>query len=535
MADLLANHVFVLFLIIAAGKLLEQIRIKSFSLGIVSIFLIAAVFGHYGYVLPRDFQVFGLAVFVYCVGIEAGPQFFSVLARKSRRWVVVPVLHFLVAMVATVSLAWLLRDRFPAETFVGLHSGALISTPAMASVVAKAPQAGALSAAFGLLYPVAFLGNTYLIPYLPKLFRQDVAKLVEEARVQLLQQTPARIFRFFRVSNPNLVGQNFGALSRLNLPEVVFSRYIEGGASTLARDDLRLSEGGYVAAVGRAEEMKALELLIGPEGTPTIDHSDPLVTNRVLVSRRDIAGKTLGELDLNERYDVRVTRIIRGGVELSPEPERQIVLGDKLVAVGTQESFRQLTAFVGDDVEEIFKTQFAPVSIGIVLGMLAGTLPLPGLGTTLGITGGILLVSMYLGHRVKFLNVLWQIPQQTNGFLKQLSLYIFFAAAGTYSGKDLVELFTTSGAASLLGAGLVIAFVPVLLTYAVSTLLLRKNPLDVVGLLAGDLNTTSILINANDVLRTEIPNLSFAFAYPFGLILALASTELAYVLLGLGR
>jgi putative transport protein len=206
-----------------------------------------------------------------------------------------------------------------------------------------------------------------------------------------------------------------------------------------------------------------------------------------------------------------------------------------VVAVGTQQALARLTALVGDDVEELFKTQFAPVSIGVVVGMLAGQLPLPGLGVTLGTTGGTLLASMYLGHRVKLAGILWQIPQQTNGFLKQLSLYIFFAAAGSNAGRDLVELVTASGAAPLVAAGVALAFLPVLLTYAVATLLLRKSPLEVVGLLAGNLNTTTILINANDVLETDIPNLSFAFAYPVGLLLALATTEAAWLLLPLVR
>lgn len=531
MRELLNNSVFMLFLIIAIGKLIEQIKIKGFSLGIASIFIIASVFGHYGFVLPQVYQTFALAIFVYCVGVEAGPQFFTLFARNSRRWLIVPVIHFMISAGSAVLLFMWLKGSFTAETFAGLYSGSFVSTPAMASVGAGNTK-GTIGAAFGLIYPVAFIGNIYLIPYLPYIFRHNVPKLISDYKESMTKMMPVRTFRFYKVSNPNIIGKPFSELSSLNLRDVIFSRFVLNGISTLAHDGLILSEGGYVAAVGRNDDLKALELLIGPEGTPELDRMDQLISGKIIISRPEIAGKTLHELDLNNTYEVRVTRIIRGSVDLSPDPEKQLVLGDKVVVVGTKESINRLTAYLGDDVEEIFKTQFAPVSIGIVLGMIAGIVPIPVIKYSLGATGGILLVSMFLGYRVKFLNILWQIPQQTNSFLKQLSLYIFFAAAGTNAGKELFDLFSGPQSTLILVACVLLSFFPILATYFVSTSILKKNPLEVTGLLAGDLNGTSILLNANETLKTDIPNVAFAFAYPIGLILAIASTQMLYILLG---
>ncbi|HOW52516.1 MAG TPA: TrkA C-terminal domain-containing protein [bacterium] len=531
-ASLLQNDVFILFFIIALGKLLEQVRIKQFSLGIASIFIIAAVFGYYGFTLNGDFQSFALALFIYCVGLEAGPQFAALFSQSGLRWLPVPFLYTAALMAVTLATAFFSGDRFPAGTFVGLYTGAYISTPAMASVLAHSADA-AIGAAFGLIYPLSFVGTIYLVPLLPHIFRHPVDRLVAEYKQKAIDPANARVVAFFRVSNPNIIGKGFDALSRFGLNEVVFSRYIEQGKSRLADPAVTLREGGFVAAVGRRADLESLALLIGPAEEPQLDSSDPLATRRILVSRRNVAGKTLRSLDVDHACAVRITRIVRGSVELPPEPDRQIVLGDRVVAVGTVENLDRLTRLLGDDVEEMFKTQFAPISIGITLGILIGTLPIPGLGYRLGLTGGVLITALYLGHRVKFLGVLWQMPHQANAFLRQFSLYVFYVAAGTSVGKELFHLFADPGSALLITECFVLAFLPLILTYAIATLVLRKHPLETVGLLAGTLNNTSIVAYAGDKMKSDIANAPFSFAYPLGLLLALMSAEAMLPLLKL--
>ncbi|HNW15564.1 MAG TPA: TrkA C-terminal domain-containing protein [bacterium] len=529
MQTLLSNSVFVLFLIIATGKILEQIKIRNFSLGIASIFIIASIFGYYGFVIPKDFEIFALALFVYCVGIEAGPQFFTMFSKKGRSWIIVPPVYVFFLILFTSLLALAAGGTFSAGSYTGLFAGAFISTPAMASALVRSGD-NAIGAAFGIIYPISLIGNVYLISYLPVIFRHNVVKLISLHKEQSENSARSRIFKFFKVTNPNITGKHFGSLTQFKLSGVVFSRYIENGKSFLANDNIILNEGGYVAAVGSPENLENLEILIGPSGIPEIDKDDSVTTAKILISKSNVAGKTLGELSIEDHFNVKITRLIRGSVELSPDSGKQLVLGDKIVVIGNSESIQKLTEFLGDDVNEIFKTQFAPVSIGIVLGMIAGNFPIPGLGYSLGFTGGILAVSMFLGNRVKFASILWQMPQQTNSFLRQLSLYIFFAALGTSTGGELINIFINPGSTLFVSGAILLAFLPVIFTYGFSTFVLRKDPLETVGLIAGTLNSTSAVLNSNEVLKTDIQNTAFAFAYPVGLILAILSTELFQIL-----
>lgn len=529
LSELIHNNIFLLFLIISLGKLIERIKIRGFSLGIASIFIIAAVFGHFGAQLPSDFASFGLALFVYCIGIETGPQFIASFNKKAASWLPVPLLHFAFSMVLTVLLMAALGS-FSGGTFLGLYSGSLTSTPAMASVYGHELDK-TITAAYGLMYPIALIGSIYLIPALPRLFRHNIAEA--SARfMDSMGKAVVRELRLFRVTNPNLLGRQFSTLKSFSLRDVIFTRIIDNGISRLASDELILKENSIVAVVGNPIELEKLLLLIGPAETAAsaID-TGTLQVKRIIISNPEIAGKTLAELDIDHNFDAKITRVVRSSVEMSPLIVKQIQLGDKIIAIGTEEGMARLTKFLGDDVEESMKTQFAPISIGVMLGMFAGHIPLPFLHYTFGMTGGILLCAMFLGYKVKFLGILWQIPHQTNAFLKQLSLYIFFAALGTSAGKELIGILVNPQSILLLAGCVILAFLPIIAVYAVSTGVMKKNPLEVIGILAGDLNNSSVILSINEHLKTDIPNAAFAFTYPLGLILAILSTELLYVLL----
>ena len=533
--ELLRSEVFLLFFVISLGKLLERVKVRQLSLGIASIFLIAAVLGHAGHRVPQAFGTFGLVLFVYCVGIEAGPQVFSSVGRRRGHWLSVLLLHLGTTAALTLALAALLHRQHPAEAFIGVFAGAMTCTPGLASVLDRI-EAPAASAVFGAVYPIALLGGIYLLPALPALFRDDVEKLKRDDDATRQREHRPRAARAYRIENPNVAGRRVEEVRRMVSPHVVFSRYAEGERHLLASDGLVLAAGGSLVAVSPEAEVASLEILLGPSEAVPPHPPAELVSRKLIVSRAQHVGLTLAELDLEARLDVRVTRVVRSGVELSPLPERQLLLGDRLVAIGTAEDMAELSRLLGDDVQEAFRTQFAPISIGVVLGFFLGRMPLPWLDSPLGITGGVLVVSLFLGYRVKMAGILWQIPQQTTAFLKQLGLYIFFAVLGTNTGPALVETVADPGSYRLLLGALAVCFLPLLLTYAVATRLLRRSPLETVGLLAGSLNSSSALQATNESLRTDIPSAPFALAYPFGLLFGIAATQaVATVLQALSR
>lgn len=521
----LNSEVFTLFAVIAVGKALERIRIGNFSFGIASVFLVAAVAGAMGIVLPHSFQTFGLCVFIYAVGIEAGPQFFASLKAKGVSWLPVPLVFIGAALGLYASCALLLSQWFPTSSFVGLFAGAFTCTPALAAVAERLADP-AVSVAFGVVYPFTLAGNVYLIPWLPKLFRHDIEALKKAFDEETRRLYGQRELRLFRVQNPSITGHTVGELRGFALDGVVYTRYIEDGVTTLARDGVTLHEHGLIAAVGTEEGLAKVEMLVGPREQHDVPVPRNLHVRQFIVSNPAVAGRTISSLLMEHPLDVRFTRIVRTGIELCPDSDRQILLGDRITAIGEDEDIDELLGVLGDDMEEAFRARFAPVSIGIAAGFLVGQLPLPLLKSPLGVTAGILLVGMLLGRKVRFATVLWQIPVATTNFLKQFGMSVFFAVVGAGVGPQLFAALRNPQGWLLLGVALALAFLPTVIMYGVATRLLRKNPLDVLGLVAGTVNNSSALAAVNERWKTAIPNTAFAFAYPMGLILVIFSTQI---------
>jgi putative transport protein len=219
-------------------------------------------------------------------------------------------------------------------------------------------------------------------------------------------------------------------------------------------------------------------------------------------------------------------------VELPPEPRGIVLLGDRLDVFGAEEDLRVFLDLVGDDLEDAYLTQFAPISMGIALGFVAGLLPLPFLSYPLGVTGGVLIVAMFLGYKVRFAGVLWQIPHSATSFIKQFGLSLFFAALGVSIGPHVASTLAEPRNWALLGLALALDFLPLIAMYWIATRLARKNPLEALGLLGGSVNNSTVLASLNDRIGSEIPNAPFAFAYPLGLMLTMLCSQALAIALG---
>ncbi len=525
MNELLHSDVFKLFAIVAVGKILERFRIGKFSLGIASVFLVAAAAGVFGIGVAPSFQVLGLCVFIYAVGIEAGPQFFSSLKARGMSWITVPLAFITASLAFYLLCAFALRQWLEPVAFVGLFSGAFTCTPALATVSERITSP-MLGVAFGIIYPLTLAGNVYLIPWLPQIFKDNIESLKKAADDETKRIYGHRDLRFFRVENPAILGHTIANLRAFLIESVIYTRYKENEESMLARDHLILKEGGVLGAVGTEQGLQKVEILVGARLHQEIPVPKNLRVKQFIVSNAEIAGKTLSSILMKHPLDVRFTRIERSGIELCPDSDRQILLGDRLTAIGEDEDMDELLKLFGDDMEEVYRARFAPISIGIALGFLVGILPLPWVDSPLGVTAGVLLVAMILGRQVRFAGTLWQIPQASTNFLKQFGLSVFFAVIGSNIGPQVAQTFQNPRSWVLLPLALFLAFVPTVLMYAVATRVMKKNPLDTLGLLAGTLNNSSALIAINERWKTVIPNTAFAFAYPMGLILVIFAAQI---------
>lgn len=530
MNELLSSDVFKLFAVVSLGKILERFRFGQFSLGVASVFLVAAVAGALGISIAPSFQTLGLCVFVYAVGIEAGPQFFSSLRERGASWIVVPLAFIASSLALYFLLAATLTRWLPASSFVGLFAGAFTCTPALATVADRISDP-MLSVAFGVIYPLTLAGNVYLIPWLPKVFGDNIPKLKEAFDAKTKRLHAHRELGCFRVTNPAIFGHTFADLRAFRIGGIVYTRYKENDDSVLAHDEVKLQPNGLLAAVGTEEGLAKVEMLVGSREPQEIPLSKNLHVKQFIVSNSEVAGKKISSILMRHPLDVKFTRIERSGIELCPDSDRQILLGDRITAIGEQDDIGQLLAIFGDDMEEVYRARFAPISIGVAAGFLIGLLRIPFINSPLGVTAGVLIVAMLLGRKVRFLGILWQIPQATTNFLKQFGLSVFFAVVGTNVGPKVAHTFESSHGIFLLLIALCLAFIPTVVMYGVATRALKKNPLDVLGLLAGTLNNSSALVSINERWKTVIPNTAFAFAYPLGLILVIFATQFLELIL----
>jgi putative transport protein len=528
--ELLSSDVFKLFAIIALGKILERLKFGRFSLGIASVFLVAVAIGSQGISIAPSFQTFGLCVFIYAVGIEAGPQFFASLKAKGASWIAVPFVFIVFTLGLYLLVALALQNWVSGVSMIGLFAGAFTCTPALAAISERIASP-MLSVAFGIVYPLTLAGNVYLIPWLPKLFKDNIEALKRAFEEDTRRIYAHRSLAMFRITNPAIFGHTLGELRAFDIEGVVYTRYKNEAETQLARDQVTLRSGGLLAAVGTEESLAKVEMLLGQREHQDVAVPQNLQVKQFIVSNADIAGKTLSSILMKNPLDVRFTRIERSGIELCPDSDKQILLGDRITAIGEEEDMAELLTLLGDDMDSVYQARFAPISIGVAAGFLLGLLPIPFLDSPLGVTAGVLLVAMILGRKVRLFSVLWQIPQATTGFLKQFGLAVFFAVVGTSIGPNVSLIFDKHENWILVPVAIALAFVPTIIMYAIATRLMKKNPLDVLGLLAGTLNNSSALVGINERWKTVVPNTAFAFAYPLGLILVIFSVHILEMLM----
>ncbi len=524
LSNILGNEIILLFIIISFGKIIERFKIGKFSLGPASVFIIAAIFGYYGYSISDTFKTFGLAIFVYCVGIETGPLFFTSIKNKNYKFSFITIIQIFLTLTITFIFYFIFQDMFSKDLFLGIFSGSIASTPALATILDRIPSSD-IGAGFAIIYPFSLIGNIYLITYLPKLFKSNIEMSKKEHHETIKKFNPQRMKRIFKITNKNIIGKNFNEVEKLTPEEVVFSRYINTNKENiLINDDILLEEDAFLVAIGTKNDLENLDYIIGESQSTDYTEKNKYITKKLLISKQEIAGRTIKELQLEDKYHIKITRIIRTGLELAPKPSRQIILGDRIVIFGSEKDISKVTKILGNEVEEMFKTQFAPISIGIILGILIGIIPIPYLNVPLGITGGILLVSMILGYKVKAFGTLWQIPNQTTNFLKQLSLSIFFAAIG--SNTDFSIIFSNANQLYLILIVIVVSYLPVIITYIITIKFLKYDCLNMLGIISGNVENTSVLLSINETYQTDIPNSKFAFSYPLSIIISIIIAQI---------
>ncbi len=544
--DSTTHAVLILALVISAGILLGKIRVRGVSFGIAGVLFAGILSAHLGLGIDSgtaDFvKDFGLILFVYSIGLQVGPGFFASLQRQG---LVVNLLAAAVVLLG-VGLAVALRLLFslPAGTLVGLLAGAVTNTPSLgAAQQALAEVAGGSAAAarqaglaYAVAYPFGVIGVILGMILIRRAFRISLSEertACEQAQAGVF---PAPESVSLEVVNPQLDGKPLSALAGVIQAEFVVSRILRGQEVFTPVQDTPLRGGDVLLVVGSRVVLDRLCLLVGKESAVDLKKvSGPLVSRHVVVSRKPVIGRTLAQLGLRRRYGVNITRIQRAGVEFVPSPGVRLQFGDRLTVVGGQDMVGQLAAELGNSPRQLDIPEVLPIFLGMIAGVVLGSLPLPVPGLPmplkLGLAGGPLLAAILIGRFGNIGRFSSYVPRGASLMLREVGIVLFLACVGLRAGAGFVPALAGGSGLAWLGCGALITLLPLALVAAFARLVLKTNYVELCGLLAGSMTDPPALAFANAHTGSDAPSVTYATVYPLVTLLRILSAQVLVLFL----
>lgn len=541
----IAHAVLVIAVVAALGLALGSLKFQGIGLGIAGVLFSGLAIGHFGITISQPVlefaREFGLILFVYTIGMQVGPGFFASLRRQGLPLNAMAASIVLLGAAITVGITKFAGVSMAAA--VGLFAGGTTNTPslgaaqeALKSLPDLAPGLSGLPGlGYAVAYPFGIVGIILSMLAIRSVFRVDLKK--ETAAV--LAAGGARPQKLSRVNllitNRNLDGRRIDEIPILESLGVVISRIHRGGVISLGRPEEVIRTGDTILAVGPPEKLDELRIIVGEPGTIDLRTiASHLVMRRVIVTKKAILGRSLGELDVFEQNEVTVTRVTRAEIELSATPDRRLQFGDMLVLVGREEDITKVADFVGNSVKQLNHTELIPVFVGIGLGVLLGSVPLafPGIPVPvkLGLAGGPLLVAILLSRIGRIGPLLWYMPNNANFAIREIGIVLFLSCVGLHSGERFVDTLVHGDGIKWMLLAMLITVVPLLVVGCVGRIALRMNYVTLCGLLAGSMTDPPALAFANTVSGSDAPSISYATVYPLTMLLRVVCAQVLVLL-----
>jgi len=524
MTDLLTNSYFALFLIVALGFFLGRINILGLTLDVSAVIFVALVFGHFGIIIPKDFQYLGLVLFIFTIGIQAGPGFFESFKKEGRQLAVFATSLIAIAGILTIGIVML--SGVDKNIAIGLFTGALTSTPGLAAAIdyTNSPLA---SIGYGVGYPFGVIGVILFIRFLPKILGISVNKSENDYQQKIKEEFPEIIRRNFIVENENVVGKSIGELRIRYMTKAVVSRVVHNEIAVTPTPETILHAGDLIKAVGTEEALKRVELLIGSPTEEEIPLDPNYDVRSVLVTNKEVVNKTIGQINLLHTYSATITRIRRSGINISPSPNSKLRFGDKLVIAASKTNMEMVSNIFGNDQKRLSDTDILPIALGILLGILVGkiNIALGSFSFSPGLTGGVLIVALVLSRIGKTGSILWTMTGAANQLLRQLGLIFFLAAVGTEAGAEIVQTFEEYGIRLFL-YGAIITLFPMVLAALAGKYFFKMNLLSLFGAISGSMTSTPGLAAADSMTESNAHSIAYATVYPVAMVLLIVIVQL---------
>lgn len=541
-----AHIVFLYAFVITIGVLLGKVKVGGISLGVTFVLFVGIIVGHFGFTATTEIlhfiRDFGLVIFVFCIGLQVGPSFFSSFKKGGMS------LNFSACCVVLLNLgvavlcyyAWNKHVSLP--MMMGVMYGAVTNTPglgacqeALTQLHYNGPQ---IALGYACAYPLGVVGIIGSMIALRHIFHIDTKKEEEEwnEETEETHQKPVKID--LEVHNDAIFGKSIKTVTNFLSRPFVCSRICHEGKISIPDDDTILNQGDVMLVVCSDEDIEPIIAFIGRKTQMEWEKSNsPLVSRRILVTKTEINGKRLGSLNFPHIYNVSITRVNRSGVDLFANPNLVLQVGDRVMVVGTFDAVERVASVLGNSLKRLNEPNIVTVFVGIFLGILLGCLPIefPGMPTPvkLGLAGGPLVVAILIGrfgHKIKLVTYT---TQSANLMLREIGITLFLASVGIEAGAHFFDTVIHGDGLLYVLMGFLITVIPLLIVGVFDRLYFKTNFYVLVGLLAGTMTDPPALAYANQASGSDAPSVGYSTVYPLTMFLRILVGQLVLLVAGI--
>ena len=524
--------VIIISLICSVGLALGKIRVAGISLGVAFVFFVGIAVGNFGFSVDAQMlsfcETFGLVLFVYTLGLHVGPNFFGSLRHEGMGLNMWSLAVILVGTLLSIALTY--TFHIPMSDMVGILSGATTNTPALGAAQQALQHVGVSGAraalATAVTYPLGVVGVIFAMIVIKKVFAK-----AEDMKSKSGENDNHTFVGQFVVANPAIVGKTIGAIAQGSHQKFIISRIWRGEEVVNPMPNTVLQKDDNILVVTGNHEEEAMEIMFGKmvqrdlnKGAVDWNHLDTKMESRIIVlSRSVLNGKHLGSLHLRDIYGVTVSRVLRGDIKLLATGDLVLRYGDRLTIVGKPEAIDQAEKFLGNSVKTLNDPNVASILFGMLLGLALGTIPLSFSGMDapirLGIAGGPIIMGILIGAFGPRFRMVTYTTRSASLMLRKLGLSLYLACLGLEAGKDFLSTVVRPEGLLWIGLGFVITMLPLIIVGAIA---LRTKKFDfgtICGILCGSMANPMALVYANDTVKDESSNISYATVYPLGMFI----------------
>lgn len=541
-------HIALLYaIVIAIGVYLGKIKIGGISLGVTFVLFAGILAGHVGFTGPKEIltfvQDFGLILFVFMIGLQVGPGFFESFKKGGVTLNMLSASAILLNILVMFGCYYLFFDTSNPNNLpmmVGTLYGAVTNTPGLGaaneSLLSVFPNgAPSIANGYACAYPlgvVGIIGATILIKYICKINTADEEEQLNEEDAANPHAKAHNMH--LRVENAYITGRTLREVSEFLNRDIVCSRLLHNGEVSIPNSKTKFEVGDELLVVCAEADAEAIKAFIGPEVEAEWDREKDevqhFVSRRIIVTRPEMNGKTLGKMHFSSVYGVNVTRISRQGMDIFAGRNHHFHVGDKILVVGPEENVNRVAEIMGNSVKRLDAPNIATIFVGIMVGIIFGSLPfaIPGMPVPLklGIAGGPLIIAILIGRFGYRMKLVTYTTTSANMMLREIGLVLFLASVGIKAGAGFWDTVVQGDGLKYVGCGFLITVIPILIIGTIARLKFKFNYFTIMGMLAGTYTDPPALAYANASCSKEAPAVGYSTVYPLSMFLRIFTAQI---------